>query len=368
MDVLDYSYELMRLIFLSGAVFGLLYKKRYGVTPGGIIVPGTLAIELGSSLKAFSISILTAVICYFLHKYTFGRYALSKRQSNYIFIAYSVCINIALTLLLGKRHWISTEIGTISLISSGLIAISAHKYRLGTVLRGTLSVTALTYLVGLTLASFVPFHLLSQTTIQLGSYVRLGFLHAAIFFPLSLLASYTIYRKMNTKLFGYLLLPYIVVMLTSSLLQAALISAAIYVNYYFVKYVMERTLIIGLERFVISLFGSYFFISLLDWIAIQTKVHGYRPSPLAALVVVTVATNSLVLSIPRLHLRRADFSIAQKMLQMSTGTVAAYIRRAAANGLSRWNAANWASLSHRLSVTTKQSLHLRRPAWLKEQL
>lgn len=93
MDVLDYSYELMRLLFLSGAVFGLLYKKRYGVTPGGIIVPGTLAIELGSSLKAFSISILTAVICYFLHKYTFGKYALSKRQSNYIFIAYSVCIN-----------------------------------------------------------------------------------------------------------------------------------------------------------------------------------------------------------------------------------------------------------------------------------
>jgi len=289
------SIDLVRLVFLIGAVLALIYKKKIGVTPGGIIVPGVLTGMLFTSFLAFLITLAAALLCYGLYRVTLGRYALSKRWSALVLISVSVAFSLAATAVVEFTHFMSHEIIAFSMVVPGLIAISANKYGVRKVLTGTLAVTAACYLVAWALILTLPYGLLSYTTVELGQYQQLSLTNPYIALPISLVSAIVLYYKFGIRSGGYLVAPFIAAVTFSSPMQALMLAVGVALSTVLVRLALRYTLIIGLERFVFSLVCGYVVVSLMDMLAIHFTIVGYRPTPLVLIVAVAVLTNDLSL-------------------------------------------------------------------------
>jgi hypothetical protein len=289
------SVDLVRLVFLIGAVLALVYKKKVGVTPGGIIVPGVITGLLFTSFLAFIITLATTFICYGLYKVTLGRYALSKRWTAFALIGTSVTLSLIATAFVESTHLIGHEIIAFSLVVPGLIAISANKYGMGRVLIGTLAVTAVCYFIAWALILAIPYALLSHTTVELGQYQQLSLTNPYVTIPISLLTAIILYYKFNIRSGGYLVAPFIAAVTFSSPIQTLMLIAGVALSTIAVRLALRYTLIIGLERFVFSIFCGYIMVSIMDFIAISATIPGYRPAPLVLIVAVAILTNDLSL-------------------------------------------------------------------------
>lgn len=303
MEIFWSSTDLVRLTFLAGAVLALFYKKRFGVTPGGIIVPGILAGLMFTSLPAFLIVVALSVICFFIYNYTFGRFALNRRWASLITISISVILGIICTIVFNAAHLFSQEL-LLSLVVPGLIAISARKYGLGKVLLGSLSVTAACYAVGWALALSIPYETLTYMTVQLGSYTPLSLDNFYLAFFASLATAALIYYKFGIRGGGYMVAPFVAAVTFSSPIQALLLAVAVAISYLAVKLMLKYTLIIGLERFVFSLVCAYILVTLIDLLATMFVIPGYRPAPIVLIIAVAVFTNDLSLQPLRATLKR----------------------------------------------------------------
>lgn len=295
MDIIWNSLELTRIVVLLGAVLALLYKKKLGITPGGIIVPGTLAYILSYSTFLFFITLLLGVLYYYIHKLTIARYAISKQMTTLIIMSMSVCLGLVSAYLLKVNHLLSYEMFALNLITPGLVALSSIKYKITDVLLGTLTVTFVTLAVGLILAFMLPVSMLSQLTVSLGGYSQLGLDNPYIFLPISMFMAVLMYFRFGVRSGGYLVSPYIVAVIFSSPIQGALLLTAIALSLLIVKTVQKYSLLIGLERFVFCLFIGYIFATILDLVASQITIPGYRVAPLILMSAIAVVTNDLTL-------------------------------------------------------------------------
>lgn len=298
MEIFWSSTDLIRLTFLAGAVLALLYKKRFGVTPGGIIVPGILAGLMFTSLPAFLVVIALSVACWAIYHYTLGRFALNRRWGALITVSISLVLSVMCTVAFNGAHIFSQEL-ILSLIVPGLIAISARRYGLGRVMLGTLSVTALCYCVGWALALSIPYDILTNMTVRLGGYTPLSVDNYYLAFFASIATAALIYYKFGIRGGGYTVAPFVAAVTFSSPIQAVLLAAAVGVSYLAIKLMLKFTLIIGLERFVFSLVSAYVLVTLIDLLATVIVIPGYRPAPLVLIIAVAVFTNDLSLQ----HLR-----------------------------------------------------------------
>ncbi len=289
------SVDLTRIVFLTGALLALLYKKKFGVTPRGIIVPGVLTGILFFSVTAFLMTLATAVLCYVIYRFTFGRWALDKRWASLITISMSVTLSLISMAVIESTHLFSQEIMLFTLAAPGLIAISARKYGPGKVLLGTFSVTAVCYLVGWALVLSVPYEILTHVTVQLGAYRQLSLGNPYLVLPVSLAVSILIYHRFRMRGGGYLIAPFLAAVTFSSPIQAVLLIVGIALCYGVVRLALRYTLMIGLERFVFSLFLGYIVVTALDLLATTITIPGYRPAPLVLIIAVAVLTNDLSL-------------------------------------------------------------------------
>ncbi len=295
MEIFWSSIDLTRIIFLLGAVLALVYKKKFGVTPGGIIVPGTLTGMLFASFTAFLIVLVSAAVCFLLYKYTFGRYALTKRWASLITVSISVCLGLLAMGIVEVTHVFSQELLLFTLVVPGLLAISAQKYGPSRVLIGALSVTAVCYLAGWALVLSLPYDLLTSMTVQLGKYTQLSLVNPYVVLPVSLITAILVYYKFGIRGGGYLIMPFVASVAFSSPIQALLLMVGVALSYLAVKMALKFTLMIGLERFVFSLFCGYIMVTLIDILAINIEIAGYRPAPLVLIIAIAVLTNDLSL-------------------------------------------------------------------------
>jgi len=294
-DYIQESVELMRIIFLLGAVFALLYKKKIGVTPGGIIVPGLLACIMVASFKAFLLTILNACICWAIYRISFAHIALSKRTTSLSLIGLSVFFGIGESLLIGHSVGISHELLLASLVVPGLIVIGATKYGISRVAMGVSVTTAGTLASGLILAKLISVSITSYLSTGLGSYSELELKNPALSLALSLVVAAVLYAVFKVRSGGYLMAPYLATLIFISPVQSLMLFVGIIASYFAVNFILKNSLIIGLERFVVSLFCGYFVVSLSDYIAIVSGLETYYISTLTTIIAVAVITNDMTL-------------------------------------------------------------------------
>lgn len=295
MDIFSSSVDLVRVVFLIGAVLALIYKKKMGVTPGGIIVPGLLANVLFESFIAFLITVTNTLLCWLIYRFVISNYALSNRWTSLVTISVSVTLSLASVLLFETYHFMHQETLLLSMVVPGLITIAAKKYRLAPVLFATSLVTAGVGAIGLILYQLIPYGVLTYLSSRLAGYPPLELDYAFIALPISLLAAILIYYRFGIRGGGYLIMPFLALLAVAAPIQAAMVAAGVALSVGVVKLLQRYTLIIGLERFVLSLFCGYFTMSLADFAAIQLHLTAYNPTPLILIIAVAVLTNDLCL-------------------------------------------------------------------------
>jgi hypothetical protein len=294
MENFSSSVELIRLVFLLGAIFAIMYKKQYGVTPGGVIVPGTLAILLASSSSAFLITVAVTICTWFTYKAFLSKYALIGRWSTIANVIISVIFCLVAIALSDKHHDLDLHATLLSLIVPGLISASARKYGPMRVSTGLLITVSGTFIAGAILGQIIP-HSLVDSVQEHMHYPELTLSHPLVVLPVSLLTAIALYFKYRSRGAGYLISPFIAVVLTTSFIQSAMLAIAVLLSYATVKLSQRFTLIIGLDRFMLSLLCGYIAVSVMDIIASHYHISGYHSSALILIVAIAVLTNDLCL-------------------------------------------------------------------------
>lgn len=320
MDILWSSTELTRIIFVAGAILALVYKKRMGVTPGGIIVPGILAGILFASVPAFIMAIATALACYGVYKVTFGRFALDKRWTALVLITMSTVIGLVQAYVLNAYHLFGSELLLMSLVVPGLMAISMRRYGVKKVLGGTMAVTMLCYAFGWLLLWLIPYGMVTQLTVMLASYQPLVLQNSFVLLPLSLAMAIFLHYKFGIRGGGYLIAPFIAEIAFSSPVQLLLVGGGTLLCYAVVRLALKYTLIIGLERFVLGIIAATLVITAIDMLAAHWTIPGYRPSALIMIVALAICTNDLVLQ-PAKKTLTQGFSINLAVAMLARGVV-----------------------------------------------
>jgi hypothetical protein len=295
MDSISESIELVRVIFLIGAVLALATKKMYGVTPGGIIVPGILAGIIFTSINAFLITVASTLLCWAIYKLFLSSFAVSARGMTLILISLSVAIGLVALVIQDKLDLLYTETVLLSMIVPGLITLSSKKYGIARVAYSTLSVTAITMLVGMAIALSVPYGYLSYLSVYLGEFPSLSLPNPFVVLPISMITAVALYFRFGIRSGGYMIAPFLAALLYLSPVEFLILSIGIALSVAIVKLIQRATLIIGLERFVVSLFCGYFVVSIMDSMAIAGLIQNYYTSPLILITSVAVITNDLCL-------------------------------------------------------------------------
>lgn len=295
MELFQSSMDLLRIVFLAGAVLALIYKKKMGVVPGGVVVPGTLAAVLSTSFTAFLIAIATAIVVIVIYKFTFAHYPLGKRWRAIAHMSISVVIGLALTAITTYYQVLSQEALLLTLIAPGMIANATRNYGIVKVFTGTFAVTALACLVGIVVSWIVPIESLTYMSVQLATYVPLTLVNPYITLTVSMVVAILIYWNFGIRGGGYLMAPFFAATAFSAPLQALLLAIGIALGVLAIHLIQKYTLIVGLERFVVSLFIGYFIVSALDILAITVGIENYRPAPLITIIVAAVFINDIAL-------------------------------------------------------------------------
>lgn len=295
MDFLNSSTDLTRIVFLIGAVLALMCKKWFGITPGGIIVPGVLACVLFSSFVAFAIILATSLLCWLIYKYFLSNFALSNHWTSLLMISISVFLSLAELAAIKRFNILNQETMLLSMIIPGLVAISAKKYGLSRVLAAMSATTALSFVSGVVILAVVPYYSLSYFSVRLGEFTPLTLANPQLSLTASLLMALIIYHRFGIRSGGYMIAPFLAAVLYVAPIEFILLAIGVMLSYFTVQFIQRRTLIVGLERFVISLFCGYFVVSAIDLIAITVGINDYHPAPLVLIIAIAVLTNDLCL-------------------------------------------------------------------------
>lgn len=295
MDLISESVDLIRIIFLLGAVLALITKKKFGVTPGGIIVPGLLACIIFTSFNVFLITLFSTILCWMIYKFFISSFAVSSRWMTLMIISISVLIGLIELAIQEQFNLLYTETILLSMIVPGLITLSAKKYGVEKVAYSTFSVTALTVLLGIIIARVVPYDYLSYMSVKLGEFPTLALPNPFVALSLSMATAILLYYWFGIRSGGYMIAPFLAALLFVSPLQFLLLVLGVAFSVIVVKLIQRATLIIGLERFVISLLCGYFVVSIMDALAISGLLSTYYVSPLIVITAMAVLTNDLCL-------------------------------------------------------------------------
>lgn len=294
MELFTYSVDLARIVFLMGAVLAMAYKKLFGITPGGIIVPAFLALLLDQNFIWFLVIVSAALLTRLVYRLIFESHALSRSWVVYT----NICISAMLVLV--AQLFLSSSINdfdgaTFGFVISGLMAANSVKYGTGKVFMGALSVTALTYTAGFLLSEIVPFSMTTSLTTQLGEFAPLKMNAPQLFLPAGLLITGVIMHRYGVRTGGFLLAPFVALLAAQSLVQFATFVVGVTLSYIIIQIVLHYSLVVGLERFMVCLLLAACCVSLTDLIAIRYNLPGYHSTSMVLMVAMGVMVNDLCL-------------------------------------------------------------------------
>lgn len=294
MDTFGESVELIRIVFLFGALTSLIYKKQTGITPGGIIVPALLAVILDTRFDLFVLLTAVTAVTIGVYKLIFSSKAYSHRWAMIINIAISTLILFVLQYS-ASGLFPYNDVTAFGYIIPGLIATASYYQTPKLVAKATLSVTALVYVFGWTLYKTIPYSMSSSLTVHLGSFEPIVVANPEVAIPLSLISAGVSYKIFNARSGGYLIAPFVSALIATSVFQFYLFLLCTVIAYAVVRILLEYSLVVGLERFVLILFLCSAIVSAIDLFAISRDIPGYHTSPLIMIIAMSVWVNDLCL-------------------------------------------------------------------------
>jgi len=131
---------------LIGLLLALLWAETTGISPGGIIVPGYLALYLGQPLRVlatFAAALLTLAVYRLLSRYLI----LFGRRRFVLMVLAGAVLSQAWFLVLPRLLEAPLELRVIGWVIPGILASNLFRQKFWPTLASTVSVSALTFAV-----------------------------------------------------------------------------------------------------------------------------------------------------------------------------------------------------------------------------
>ncbi len=249
---------------LVGVFIAIQYRSTYGVIPGGLIVPGSLVVLLTISPLWFVTVLGLSVLVYWIYQQWLRRTDYKRRTPMYILACLSLTISTLVALGYNYFGWLDfsldTQIGT---ILPGVIAFNLGKQNVGRVSRavvlctgltlaGVLGILGLLHILGLSLGNSSLVHTAINPGINLEANPAMQLQYPLIHYFLSLGLGYLIYRHQDIRSGGYMVTPIIALTMFDSLMGLHFLIGCVLV-YQIAQWFCERTLTVGLKRYVVVL-------------------------------------------------------------------------------------------------------------------
>jgi hypothetical protein len=255
--------EIHRLALNIGAFVAIAYKDRYGVIPGGVIVPGFIIVLFLLSPIWCITSLVLSFAVYFIYKRFLAQTSYKRRTPMYILAFVSLAIANLIGLIYIKLGWLYPSLDSLSgTLLPAVIAFTLTKQKMGKVVRAmtittvaTVGILAAIYLIGSSVFS-IDFDVLrgyysSQEILRV---------HYHLFqFYSALAVSYLFYRFKNVRSGGYMVAPIAAALLVKPI-SAIIFLVGCIIVYLVVQTICQFTLLIGLKRYVVALFFSTLFV------------------------------------------------------------------------------------------------------------
>jgi len=137
--------EIHRLALNIGAFVAVSYKDRYGVIPGGIIVPGLIIILFLISPIWCITDLILSFIVYLIYKQFLEQTSYKRRTPMYVLSFLSLPIANAIGLLYIKIGWLYPSIDNLSgTLLPAIISFTLTKQKMIKVVRAVVFTTLVT--------------------------------------------------------------------------------------------------------------------------------------------------------------------------------------------------------------------------------
>ena len=260
------------LALLIGVFVAIRHHHTYGVTPGGLIVPGSLVILFIVS-PVWCLTVLgLSVLVYGIYQHWFRRTDYKRRTPMYILACLSLGLSSTVALCYAHFGWIEFSLDLqVGNILPGIIAFNFSKQDISKVSRAIALCTGVTFagVSGLS-AIFNLLGILSEIEHVSASNSTLQLNYPLIHFVLALGAGYLIYRYQDIRSGGYMIAPIVALTLLDPFTAIHFLIGCVIV-YHGALLFCEWTLTVGLRRYVVVLslstlyiWGSELGLSILD--------------------------------------------------------------------------------------------------------
>jgi len=116
-------------IFIIGLIVGFLFYELTGISPGGVIAPAYIALYIYQPSQIL-ITILIAVVVYFIIDFLSARLILYGRRKFLMAILLSFFIKLAIVFIIQPIPQINLDLQSIGYIIPGLIAHDIGKQKI----------------------------------------------------------------------------------------------------------------------------------------------------------------------------------------------------------------------------------------------
>ena len=292
--------EIQRFSLAIGSLLALFWQQRYGFTPGGIIVPGILTnLLLVSPLWCLTV-IATAYLIQWIYQRWLQRLDHQRRRPMYILGVLSLLISTPLALAAIQLGMIAASLdGITGSILPGVIAFNLHRQSWRPVSRGMLVVTTGTLLITLAIVAIgsalfqIDFNELNQYYNHVSSIQ----LHAkSIQFLIALLVGMAIYKRTQQRPGGYVVAPMAAALLLEPLSAAMFVVGCLSVEQ-LVRAISMRSLIVGLNRYVVTLLLSMTYVWSVEVLFIQLGMNAlpFQGNHILVVIAILSYANDVVL-------------------------------------------------------------------------
>ncbi len=135
-------------IVIIGVLLSIIFYEITDITPGGIIVPGLLALYY-KQIDRIIYTIVIAIIAYFIVKLLSRYFVIFGKRRFVLMIIIALFLNIVLDLILHSFSLNMLNLSIIGYTISGIIANDIYKQGIKRTIPALIIVTGLTILIGL---------------------------------------------------------------------------------------------------------------------------------------------------------------------------------------------------------------------------
>lgn len=283
--------EIQRFSLAFGSLLALFWQQRYGITPGGIIVPGLITNLLLISPGWCLVVVMLAYLIQWIYRRWLERLNHQRRLPMYILGGLSLLISTPFAFAAIHLGLLPASLDSITgSLLPGVVAFNLHRQGWRPVSQGMLIVTAGTLLLTLGLV-VVGTDLFQIRFNELDAYYR----HASsiqlhgktLQFLLSLMIGMTIYKRTQRRPGGYVVAPMAAALLLEPLSATMFVVGCVSVEA-LVRNVSANSLIIGLNRYVVALLLSTAYVWTVEMVFIQLGMQSLPFQGNHILVIITI--------------------------------------------------------------------------------